>query len=107
MIPPEEIIVGKTFVTQTDKCTGNVMQVEHKDTYQYVPIRTNLQRFLQQPGVLQVIMEEGKSNNEKFLESYRDGLLYKKQNTERQHSYTLPIVLYNDAFETANPLGSR
>ena len=41
LIPPEEKLVGRTFISQTASTTGEIMQVEKGDTYQYVPLEKN------------------------------------------------------------------
>ena len=111
LILPEEKLVGKTFASHTDK-TGQIKQVEQRETYQYVPIKKTLQVFLEQQGVLASILEDKTSTDKDVVESFYDGSFYQEKVSrptaaDKTNSLVLPLLLYSDAYETANPLGSR
>ena len=95
LILPDEKLVGKTFVSQTDK-TGQIKQVEQRETYQYVPIKQTLQVFLQQPGVISAILEDKTSKDTDILESFYDGSFFQEKVStaaDKTDNLVLPILL--------------
>ena len=92
-----------------NKTTGRTEQKEYEQTFQYVPIARNLKQLLEQPGYMSSIVNEQLINSEDHIfESYRDGSYYKKQcNDEQREGISIDLLLYNDDFQTVNPLGSK
>lgn len=71
----------------------------------YIPIRQTLENLVSQPSVAKVIEEN--DLNKTFSGIYRDfsdGNIFKNKMKNRHP--VLSIILYNDAFEIVNPLGS-
>ena len=85
-------------------------QILSDETFQYVPIEANLKLFLEQPGYMSNITDykQNASREDYVVKSYLDGLYYKAKNNQvLDKSMTIDLLLYNDEFETANPLGSK
>ena len=89
-----------------DKKTGAPLQLREKETFQYVPIKKALKQFLEIPGVMNSILSNKDSEGD-VLQSYRDGSYYKGKYEEGCEFPQVPLLLYNDEFETCNPLGSK
>ena len=81
LVEPEQKILGSFHKTVTDRKTGRSVQVEHDDSFQYLPIKKTLKQFLERPGTMQAIFE--KQTNEKeddsLLESYMDGEYFRRK----------------------------
>lgn len=110
LILPEEKLLGHCWVASLNKSTGRMEQVRKQEHFQYVPIDKVLKSFLEQPGMMRIILDEVNAVEEiGVLKSYRDGELYKHSFNEdgRDDGLILPLLLYSDEFEPANPLGSR
>ena len=107
LILPVDRLLGDRYVPRLNRVTGRMEQVKKEDTFQYVPIDEVLKAYLEQPGMMRTILNESAVPAEDgILKSYRDGEFYKGAFKE-QDDLILPFLLYNDDFETANPLGSR
>ena len=106
LINPEEICVGRSFVSQSDTSTGGVRQKLQRDTFQYVPLAKTIKKHLEQPGVMSSILEQQPSKNECLLKTYRDGNYFQAKFTQG-NDLVIPVLLYSDDYETGNPLGSR
>jgi len=70
----------------------------------YVPVRQTLSAMLQDESVLQCL-DLNMCRNEKVFGDLQDGELYKGISTEVGRSF-IELILYQDAFEIVNPLGS-
>ena len=107
LIEPEEIVLGKAYRECLNVRTGRTEQKQVDETFQYVPIGDSLKVFLEQPGYMSVISQEKDSAGEKeVLQTYRDGSYYRTFEG-KQNCLDIELLLYNDDFETANPLGSK
>lgn len=112
LVEPQSITLAKHHRTVTEKNTGRNIQVEHSETFQYIPLKDNMVQFLHQPGVMSSIIQEQPSDDANILESYRDGIFFKNtfsaaDDDDDVNEQILPILLYVDDFETANPLGPK
>ena len=108
LVPPEDILVGHVHKACLNKSTGRTQQKQFEETFQYVPIAENLQVLLEQPGYMKCIVQEKFINGEdSVLESYRNGSYYKDLSNEPREDVFIDVLLYNDDFQTANPLGSK
>ena len=105
LIEPVEETVGRRYVSRTESDNSGVKQVPKKDTFQYIPIPKILKKYLEQPGIMEAILDEKESQNDDLLSTYRDGTFFK--NKFNNDEIVIPILLYNDDYETGNPLGSR
>ncbi|XP_071497429.1 uncharacterized protein [Diadema antillarum] len=107
LIEPEEIVFGNVYKECLNTHTGRTEQKQVEETFQYVPVGENLKVFLEQPGYMSVIIQEKDTAGEKdVLQTYRDGSYYKACEGN-QDCVDIELLLYNDDFETANPLGSK
>ncbi|XP_030846710.1 uncharacterized protein LOC115926207 isoform X1 [Strongylocentrotus purpuratus] len=107
LIEPEEIVLGKAYRECLNVRTGRTEQKQVDETFQYVPIGDSLKVLLEQPGYMSVISQEKDSAGEKeVLQTYRDGSYYSTFEG-KQNCLDIELLLYNDDFETANPLGSK
>ncbi|KAJ8049893.1 hypothetical protein HOLleu_02837 [Holothuria leucospilota] len=107
LILPEEKLLGYHFKFKLDRRTGSPMQVQEKETFQYVPLAKSLKQYLELPGVMECILSAHSSSEPNILMSYRDGIYYKSQDNDMDDRPTIPLLLYYDDFETVNPLGSK
>lgn len=107
LVEPVEKQLGKVFKVVTHTQTGRNYQEEHNESFQMVPLKEVMTRYLEQPGVMTSILQHEDSDEESVLKSYRDGRYFKESFNVQGDETILPILLYSDDFETANPLGSR
>ena len=105
LVSPQERLLGKSFQTRIDKKTGNCLQVEENDSFQYIPLIPSLEKYLQKPGVMSAILSEHATSDSNVLCSFRDGDQFKTKYGDKRN--IIPLLLYNDEFETTNPLGSK
>ncbi|XP_071786527.1 uncharacterized protein [Asterias amurensis] len=106
LISPQEISIGRSFVSQSDTSTGGVKQRLKRDTFQYVPMAKTIAKHLEQPGVMTSILEQQPSQDECLLKTYRDGS-YFRGHCAKAGEVVIPVLLYSDDYETGNPLGSK
>ncbi|KAJ8032472.1 hypothetical protein HOLleu_26003 [Holothuria leucospilota] len=106
LILPEEKLLGYQFQSKFEKKTGTQLHVQKAETFQYIPLAKSLKKFLEIPGVMQAVLGS-KQSEDNILSSYYDGDYYKEKNTNGRENPVIPLLLYNDDFETANPLGSK
>ncbi|KAJ8018321.1 hypothetical protein HOLleu_43753 [Holothuria leucospilota] len=106
-IEPDEKLLGYCLKSKICSKTGAPIQVQEKETFQYIPLEKSLKKFLEQPGVMSAIISVQPSEDPNVLTTYRDGTLFKNRYRQEGDVLILPLLLYNDDFETANPLGSR
>jgi len=72
----------------------------------YVPIKQTLQALFQQESTRkQYLVTQVHPENSAWLEDFTDGEAYRKSNFFRDPK-AMRLLLYTDAFEVANPLGS-
>lgn len=111
-IQPKTVILGTT----TDRITVNeniVMTLKERKLY-VIPLKLQLQVFLELPGVLteicnyqRILLSESDDNN-KIIRNIVQGTLWKEiLSSKPKEDITLPIILYFDDFESGNPLGSH
>lgn len=74
-------------------------------TYHYVPILESLTPFIQHPSIKRQLLNPILSNEQNLLCDYTDGSIFKAM-PFFQDSKVLKVFLYQDSFETVNPLGS-
>ena len=111
LLLPEEKTLGQRIEQHTNAATGNVRQCITTDTYFYVPMKANLKKFLELPGVLTALEETQRKYfcdmNLGTLRNFHDGCYAKQHPVFSKNDRWLAISLYNDDMETANPLGSH
>lgn len=106
-VEPEQKLLGYCFKSKINNKTGAPIQEQEKETFQYIPLAISLKKFLEQPGVMNAIFSAKASADPNVLVTYRDGILFKNRYQQHGEVPLIPLLLYNDDFETANPLGSR
>lgn len=108
-IQPCEVLLGTCLKPKIDQKTGDPLQSTQKETFQYIPLADTIKQYLERPGVMNAILSQKGSKDNDVLYSFKDGHYYKRQEaTARQDcEFLVPLLLYNDEFETANPLGSK
>ncbi|CAN7978301.1 unnamed protein product [Ixodes persulcatus] len=74
---------------------------------QYVPIKETLKMLLENRSVSQVLSEPRKGSRANgLLEDFCDGASYQRNVIFTSNNPSLQIMIYQDAFEVVNPLGS-
>lgn len=110
LVKPQQKILGTIYRPSLDRQSGRTDQKEVEETFQYIPLDTNLKLFLSQPGCMSSIIQANKTSQEdKVLDSFRDGCYHKNRSAiqEEENAVDIDIILYNDDFESVNPLGSK
>ncbi|XP_018376743.1 PREDICTED: uncharacterized protein LOC108769975 [Trachymyrmex cornetzi] len=106
-IPPEEIKINCKDVL-IGKKKGTV-SIEKKITIQFIPLRNVLKKFFEQPRIFQETMNYNDSLNKYNLLISNiiqaDNWKLKKESFDDR--LVLPMLLYQDDFETNNPLGTH
>lgn len=105
-IEPLSVIIGQTLNDKriNSRMVGDITNC----TYQYIPVKKTLQKFLELPFVYQNIISNINSLNK--LEpktSLIQGTLWKNVLKSHKNKIVLHILLYCDDFEIGNPLGSH
>lgn len=95
LVEPIEIFLGKD---KFGKC----------QVYHYIPILETLKSLLAERSVLQQFIDGNKDENldENNFNDYISGSVYKNNPFFATSDKKLEIILYQDAFEVCNPLGS-
>jgi hypothetical protein len=73
--------------------------------YQYVPIKESLSAMLQDQSVYKQCCTQHVSTPG-IIADFQDGCLYNNSTTSSEVERCLSLILYQDSFEIANPLGS-
>lgn len=102
LLLPEEKLLGHSLVPGVHRGTGTARQEQRRDTFQYIPIGKVLTAYLQQPGVMKSLPHQPESRD---LSSFRDGYIYNETWKGNKEKPVIPLLMYVDDFETANPLG--
>lgn len=80
-------------------------QVAVRDTFQYVPLKPMLKLILETPGTMEKIVDWQKLETT-ALEDFRDGAVF-RTNRLFSEEFSIPLLVYSDECEMANPLGSK
>ncbi|XP_071855580.1 uncharacterized protein [Apostichopus japonicus] len=105
MIVPKQILLGKIYKEKLNRSTGRTEQKETEETFQYIPIAENLRLLLQQPGYMaNILLAKQDCGEENIIQTYQDSSYFKDLDNQGMN---IDLLLYNDDFETANPLGSK
>lgn len=73
--------------------------------YYYIPILDTIQQLCKNKYVLEQILVDV-TPNKSFFSDLTDGCSYKNNVLFKTNNFALKIILYQDAFEICNPLGS-
>ena len=100
--------LGQSFRQDTLRNSGSVTEIAIFDNFQYIPLSETLKTVLEQPGVMDIVCSY-KGKDDDVLQDFHDGSFYKALtsklvNEESHVGLVIPILLYYDDFETANPV---
>ena len=84
---------------------GDTMTHEPTPTFEYIPILKTLQFLFQDPAVREDYLNPVQKLSNK-LRDFCDGNLFGLNDLFRNDKSSLQMILYQDSFEVANPLGS-
>lgn len=73
---------------------------------QYIPIKETLQALLKDPIVWKECTKHEDDTSAHVLSDVRDGSVYKSNTLFRESGISIKLILYQDAFQVVNPLGS-
>ena len=79
---------------------------EPKESYQYVPIRNSLKILLEDETFIDQKLNDPYFPESQVYKDVRDGENFKRNEFFRQNPDAVPIMLFQDELEVANPLGS-
>ena len=99
-IEQKEMYVTPITTTVEDPENGITGSVE------YVPIFETLQILLQHEDMLNLVLEENRSEDGNY-KNYCDGSVYKNNVLFKSDPLALQIILYHDDYQVANPLGNK
>ncbi|CAI6372799.1 unnamed protein product [Macrosiphum euphorbiae] len=103
---PKTVVIG--FVNQQKIVSGVERQIMEQVQGHLFPIKNNLKRFFELPGVYNAANEFiSYSENSDLLSSFIDGTTWKNIKKNFQNKIVYPIFLYFDDAEMGNPLGSH
>ncbi len=76
--------------------------------FQYIPVNETLKAFLNNGSVKEQYdkANEQTPQNPHVLQDIRDGRKFKENTLYKEYSSVVSLILYQDAFEVVNPLGS-
>lgn len=86
-----------------------VTHLDLKCSYQFFPLRATLKELFEFPGYYDNIMSyvNQLENSDILLSNVVQGLFWRQKKILHQNRVVLPLFVYNDDFETNNPLGSH
>ena len=86
----------------------NVTESRRNICFQYVPILQTLERLLSHEEVIAQVFSPITDicNDFTCVRGYKDGILFKTNKLFSSTNHSLQLMLYQDAFEVVNPLGS-
>ena len=73
---------------------------------QYIPVKETLKALLKDPAVRQECSKSHSNTASTVLSDVSDGTVFKSNSLFMEPGLTLKLILYQDAFEVVNPLGS-
>lgn len=110
-VPPVEIKVMKecTKGAIQNKADNDVMPNDDAITVQVIPVRHVLKKFLELPGMYEITMSylSDLEKQENVLTNIVQGECWKERQKSFDDRIVVPLVVYQDDFETNNPLGSH
>lgn len=74
--------------------------------FYYIPILESINMLLKNPKILEQCLLDHSSTNNDLLCDIVDGRSYRRNNFWKENKNALKLILYQDAFEVCNPLGS-
>ena len=76
--------------------------------FQYVPILQSLKLFLSHAEVMAQFFSSQTTgpNHSSHVHDYKDGIVFKAHRLFSSKEHSIQLILYQDAFEVVNPLGS-
>lgn len=77
-----------------------------KRFWHYIPLKETLKNLFYNKSVTSKLQFDLPENNTKILRDFTDGTVFKENMFFKQNPGSLKLILYQDAFETVNPLGS-
>lgn len=109
-IPPEEIVIGKEYVFETR--TEEDIEDPDNISFQFIPLRKVLKQFFEIPGILKSTrsyVEKLKATRDSspFIKNVVQCEAWKQKEALFDDSLRLSLSLYQDEYETNNPLGSH
>lgn len=103
---PQAVVTG--FVCEKKFVSGVERLIMVQVQAHLFPIRENLKRFFELPGVYDTVNQyTSYSENSNLLSSFLNGTTWKNIKKEFQSKIVFPIFLYFDDVEMGNPLGSH
>lgn len=106
-IPPLDFKVGSK--SNKDLQNNSVVNDNDDIMIQFIPLRRVLKKFLELPGMFQMIMEykEELKNEKKVVSNIFQSPVWAKKEQSLGDKIGLPILLYGDEYGTNNPLGGH
>ena len=77
-----------------------------KETYQYVPIKDSLRVLLENDSYIKQCREDPYYHREGLIQDIRDGSVFRENVFFKNHPSSIPLLLFVDELEVANPLGA-
>ena len=77
-----------------------------KETYQYVPLKESLKILLEDDTYIKQRRDDPYFHEEGIIKDVRDGSVLRQNSFFRMNPSAIPILLFQDELEVANPLGA-
>ena len=74
--------------------------------YEYIDIKQTLKNILEDPSYIEQELEDPYLHSEGIVKDLRDGSVYRNNRFFQENRDAIPIILFADEFEVANPLGA-
>ena len=104
-VEPKEIVLGKKISRKNSK--NKRLLVEKEETFQYIPLIESLCQLLSNKKIAKVIVRKPNQCDEDIFYDICDGKVFKSDTFFTEHPDALQIIIYHDAVEVCNPLGSQ
>ena len=100
-----EVVLGKKICVKKWKNKRSL--VEKDETFIYIPILKSLQQFLSNKRVAKLVIKKPNYCDSEIYYDICDGEFFKNDPFFVEHEDAIQIIIYHDAVEVCNPLGSH
>lgn len=83
------------------------IELSPNSSYQMIPIRSNLKALLSHPEIQRLYFESNQHFAHNTVKSFKDTENFKNNQLYKNDPNSFQLVIYNDDFDTSNPLGDN
>lgn len=104
-VQTKEVVLGKKILRRNWKDKRSL--VEKDETFQYIPLIESLCQLLSNTKIAKLIIKKPNQCEDDIYYDICDGQVFRTDNFFTEHPDALQIIIYHDAVEVCNPLGSQ